>query len=120
MKAAVGVMVLLGTGWIIGVFMNIPEPSLQITLQYFFILLNASQVIYKLCPHPSLYLYLCFIFTSTTPHSSGHVRLRVLCPPERRRHELLAGEVRTKATSLQLGLAVHGGRSLDDSHERLC
>lgn len=42
-KAAVGVMALLGTGWLIGVFMTIPEPSTQITLQYIFILLNSSQ-----------------------------------------------------------------------------
>ena len=44
MKAAVAVMVLLGTGWTIGVFMNIPQPKLQVTLQYLFIILNASQV----------------------------------------------------------------------------
>jgi hypothetical protein len=37
-------MVLLGTGWIIGVFMTIPEPKTQIALQYVFILLNSSQV----------------------------------------------------------------------------
>jgi len=43
MKAAVGVMVLLGTGWVIGIFMNIPAPGMQITLQWFFIVINASQ-----------------------------------------------------------------------------
>jgi len=42
-KAAVGVMVLLGTGWLFGVLMVIPEPNTQITLQYIFILLNSSQ-----------------------------------------------------------------------------
>ncbi|XP_063693507.1 uncharacterized protein LOC134825280 [Bolinopsis microptera] len=46
MKAAVGVMVLLGTGWVLGVFMNIPAPGLQITLQYLFIVFNASQGIF--------------------------------------------------------------------------
>ena len=45
MKAAVGVMVLLGTGWVLGVFMNIPAPGMQITLQWLFILINASQVL---------------------------------------------------------------------------
>jgi hypothetical protein len=44
MKAAVGVMVLLGTGWVIGVFMTVPTPGMQITLQYLFIIINASQV----------------------------------------------------------------------------
>ncbi|KAL5246778.1 hypothetical protein ACHWQZ_G018849 [Mnemiopsis leidyi] len=43
LKAAVGVMVLLGTGWVIGVFMNIPAPGMQVTLQYLFIIVNASQ-----------------------------------------------------------------------------
>lgn len=37
-------MVLLGTGWVIGVFMNIPAPGMQVTLQYLFIIVNASQV----------------------------------------------------------------------------
>ena len=44
-KAAVGVMALLGTGWTVGVFMTVPVASVQIALQYLFIVLNASQVI---------------------------------------------------------------------------
>ncbi|KAL5247689.1 hypothetical protein ACHWQZ_G019546 [Mnemiopsis leidyi] len=42
-KAAIGVMVLLGTGWLIGIFMTIPHPGTQISLQYLFILINSSQ-----------------------------------------------------------------------------
>ena len=45
LKAAVGVMVLLGTGWVVGIFMNFPSPALQVILQYVFIALNATQVI---------------------------------------------------------------------------
>ena len=43
-KSAVMVMVLLGTGWVFGILMNIPEPSIQIILQYFFIVINSTQV----------------------------------------------------------------------------
>ena len=44
LKAAVGVMVLLGTGWFFGIFMSIPAPQFQVGMQYLFILLNSSQV----------------------------------------------------------------------------
>ena len=44
LKAAVGVMVLLGTGWFFGIFMSVPLPALQVGFQYMFILLNSSQV----------------------------------------------------------------------------
>ena len=44
LKAAVGVMVLLGTGWFFGIFMSLPAPQFQVGMQYLFILLNSSQV----------------------------------------------------------------------------
>ena len=44
LKAAVGIMTLLGTGWIIGVFMYLPNPDFQIGMQYVFIILNSTQV----------------------------------------------------------------------------
>lgn len=43
LKAAVGVMVLLGTGWFFGIFMSVPAPELQLGMQYIFIFLNGSQ-----------------------------------------------------------------------------
>jgi len=43
LKAAVGVMVLLGTGWFFGIFMAVPAPQMQVAMQYMFILLNSSQ-----------------------------------------------------------------------------
>jgi len=46
LKAAVGVMVLLGTGWFFGIFMSIPAPQFQVGMQYLFILLNSSQGIF--------------------------------------------------------------------------
>ena len=46
LKAAAGVMTLLGTGWFIGVFMALPGDGLQIALQYLFILMNSTQVNY--------------------------------------------------------------------------
>merc|ERR1719171_35750 len=46
LKAAVGVMVLLGTGWFFGIFMTIPEPNMQVFMQYVFILLNSAQGIF--------------------------------------------------------------------------
>eukprot|EP00116_Pleurobrachia_bachei_P007272 sb/3467534/ len=43
LKAAVGVMVLLGTGWFIGIFMSVPVPEFQVYMQYLFIILNSTQ-----------------------------------------------------------------------------
>ncbi|KAL5265842.1 hypothetical protein ACHWQZ_G006505 [Mnemiopsis leidyi] len=43
LKAAVGVMVLLGTGWFFGIFMSVPTPQFQVGMQYLFILLNGTQ-----------------------------------------------------------------------------
>lgn len=46
-KAAVGVMVLLGTGWFFGIFMSIPgSMEAQLIMQYVFILLNSSQGVF--------------------------------------------------------------------------
>jgi len=47
LKAAVGVMVLLGTGWFFGIFMSIPgSMEVQLAMQYVFILLNSSQGVF--------------------------------------------------------------------------
>jgi len=46
LKAAVGVMVLLGTGWFFGIFMSVPAPQFQVGMQYLFILLNSTQGIF--------------------------------------------------------------------------
>ena len=56
LKAAAGVMSLLGTGWVVGIFMTLPSPGIQIALQYLFIILNSSQVSLK-----SQYFELCFL-----------------------------------------------------------
>ena len=44
LKAAAGVMSLLGTGWFVGIFMSLPSVEIQIALQYLFIILNSTQV----------------------------------------------------------------------------
>jgi len=43
LKAATGVMVLLGTGWFFGIFMSVPAPDFQVFMQYFFIIINSAQ-----------------------------------------------------------------------------
>ena len=44
LKAATGLMTLLGSGWVMGAFMTIPDRHAQVTVQYMFIILNATQV----------------------------------------------------------------------------
>ena len=44
MKAIVGIMILLGTGWILGILMAGPKNDAQTTLAYFFIIVNSTQV----------------------------------------------------------------------------
>ena len=66
LKSAVGVMVLLGTGWFIGIFMSIPVPEFQVYMQYLFIILNSTQVCYTI----EFYLILGFklrFFEIVTP-----------------------------------------------------
>ena len=44
LKAAAGVMSLLGTGWFVGIFMSLPTVQIQTAMQYLFIILNSTQV----------------------------------------------------------------------------